>query len=259
MKIISILTILLTVLIFTPSLVQAQDDELGDLGFEDAPMEEQRPPYFGIGAGYTASFFFPDFSELNSSMTDNFDLDDLKGSVYMNGVEMFFVAVLVKNLRASVSVNWGSKQTESSFEEDGQSFTRALDYQVNNFFVFSLDYAFVLTKNFALIPRVSFGTSSLTIDTYQGTTYNWGNVGPNTDELDWMKRAEAGYYLISPQLNLEWAITDFVMFRVGGGYNLSMISDWEYNRGARLEGVPDDINANGPFVQFGLFAGLFNY
>ena len=117
----------------------------------------------------------------------------------------------------------------------------------------------VVSKSIAIVPGVGIGSGNLIIDAFQGDNFDWGNINPQADDVNWLKRAEAAYLVILPRLNVEWAVSDFVMLRAGASYSYASMGDWKYNRAADLKNVPEDITASGLAFNFGLALGLFNF
>jgi hypothetical protein len=64
-------------------------------------------------------------------------------------------------------------------------------------------------------------------------------------------------FFFYPGVNLEWAFSDFVLVRAGGGYHLSAsIGDWTDTEETVVSNVPD-IKPDGWMLHFGVFLGLF--
>lgn len=137
--------------------------------------------------------------------------------------------------------------------------TRYVDYSISQSGI-SLDYAIVPFKSFAILPGVSVGRGNLTIESYQTAQgIDWNNFTPTSSQTTNLTRLENGYWFVKPELYLEYALTNFLMFRASAGYNLVLSSEWTFNNESKISNVPDKLNSPGMQLQVGLFLGLFNY
>lgn len=234
----------------------AQDNMLDSLNFEVSAVKEEKPPYFALGGGYTGTFLFADMTELNK-IAKNYGLSDLKSNIYLSGVQGFTAIGIIPNLRLGFWGLGGSQKTELKI--DTASLTRGLNYSLS-FTGFSIDYGINLIKSLAVLPGISAGWVTATMEAYQSSnSFDFANFKPGNDLNNYRQRAEGSFYFIQPNLNLEYAVTPFLMARLNVGYSYSFSGDWKYNQDATLTNVPTGINANGMTVQFGVFVGLFNY
>ncbi len=236
----------------------AQDDKLEELGFEEGTYEEEKPPYFAVGGGYIGTFQVMNFDQINL-IAKNFGVSDFVGGIFCSGVGGIAPVLIVKNLRVTVSGYSGS------ITRDAKTFDTTLKSDINlNMSVtssvnsFGLDYAFQPFKGLAVLPGASFGWGSLTIErakTSGAVEYTTGTAQAGTQSLN---KLGANYLFVHPNLNLEYAVTQFAMIRVSAGYMLSFMGDWEMNGIAKVNNVPKELNSNALTLQFGVFVGLFN-
>ena len=71
------------------------------------------------------------------------------------------------------------------------------------------------------------------------------------------KPRTSGLTMVIPAVNLEYALTQFILVRAGGGYAIPLIKgSWDDTEGTEIRDVPD-ISPKGPMLQLGLFVGLF--
>lgn len=231
----------------------AQDDKLDSLSFEVTPVKEEKPPYFALGGGYTGTFLLLKMDDLNAHLkANNFGMSDLKSSMYMSGVQGFTAIGIVPNLRIGF---FGMSGTQTSENNVGDTIT-GVDFSLS-YTGFALDYGIILGKSIAILPGISAGWVKATIESYRSkNTAEWVAFKPESAN---MYRAEKSAYFIQPNINLEYALTPFLMARVNAGYSMSFSGDWKYNNTGTLSNVPKGINANGLTLQFGVFVGLFNY
>ena len=253
--------IVLAILLLGSNFLWSQDDMLDslDLSFESTPIREEKVPYFAIAGGFTGTFFFANFSEIDKLIESNFPSmgkERFSGSnIFMPGAEGFTAIGIIQNMRLSFFGTGGSKTIKSKIADT----TRSIDYSVS-FNGLSFDYAFVPTRRLAILIGTNLGWGTLSIEYFKTTSeVNWNEFGENVNPNNFMTRAESGIWLIQPHLNIEFAVTPFIALRANAGYSYSIKGDWKLNQNASLKEVPSNVNGNGLYAQFGLFVGLFNY
>jgi hypothetical protein len=70
---------------------------------------------------------------------------------------------------------------------------------------------------------------------------------------------ERNYFFVQPVLNLEYALTQFILVRIGGGFMFPTGDPkvWQDRQGSEITEVPEEITTRGVTIQGGLFIGLF--
>jgi hypothetical protein len=239
-----------------------QDEKLDDYSFDESELQHETPPYFAIAGGPTFTFQFANFDAVNKHLLDKaFGVGEFSGQVSMWGGEGFTGVVYVPNLRVGFYSYGGSKTLSKEFPAVGEQMgsTREVEYKLGMTGI-SLEYAYVPLKSFAVVGGVSVGRGDLSISAYETPSESdWGNYKPNSNANNYLNIASTNYWLVKPNLHLEYAVTNFLMFRGSVSYNMSFGSDWKQNYISTLKGVPDDLNAKALQVQVGIFVGLFNY
>lgn len=248
-----------------PLSVFSQDDDLEGLGFEETEFNQKEVfNYFGVGVGFTTTFLFLNFDDLNSHLTaNNFGVDELSGTMTMYGGEGFLPTLVVPNLKIGIFGRGGSIISEKELNIDNEKYTRSVEFSLS-YTGISFDYAIRLWKGGALLPSLNLGYGIISVETYQGNEFIWGNVKPVSNPNHFQNTADAGFFFLQPNINLEVAATDFLMIKASAGYSMTMIgevltSDWKYNNASNLSGVPSGINGNGINAQIGLYLGIFNF
>ncbi len=241
-------------LLISPVL-KAQDDELDDMDFEEAPLPNESPVYFAIGAGYLGTMTFINYDEINTKLKNDFKLPEYEGSMYLSGVHGFTGIGIIPNIRLGffglTGVNNVSKDTDTT--KYGSSLS--LSYMG-----FTIDYGFVPFEHFAVLPGIQVGWSEMKQEIYNTrNNSDWADFKPNNDGKYFVKSIRGTYTFVQPHLYLEYAIKPYLMVRASAGYNFSFSPDWEYNSSVAMENVPDKISTSGLSVQFGIFVGLFNF
>ncbi len=242
----------------------SQDEQLDEFSFDSEPLQTESIPYFAIAGGATVNFSFFNYDEINKHLTTNFPVSDIspnfEGSMLQIGGEGFTGLVYIQDMRVAFFSYAGKKDNGTTVAFNGVDYKRQFDYSTG-LWGLSLDYAFVPFKRFAILPGVSFAKGYLSINSYQSkSNFDWNNFKPEVgDQNVWRNELEASYWVVKPQVNLEYAITNFLMFRVGIGYSSTFAYDWKFNKSATVDNMPDGINSNGLQIQSGIFLGLFNY
>lgn len=259
MKVNLLLLTIFCFLIFTYNAF-SQDDRLDELEFESATINEEKPPYFAIGGGYTGTFIFTNFDELNKKLleqTFRFSEDALSAPIFLSGVQGFTAIGIIPNVRLGFLGMGGSKRVEK--RDTIINLNKNVEYSLSFQGVF-IDYGFILMKSLALIPGITFGWGNRTIEVYQAPAeISWDQFEAIGDINKFLNRAEGNFYFVQPNINFEYALTPFFMIRANVGYSLSFGGEWTFNQTSKLSNVPDKIDANGLTLQLGLFLGLFNY
>jgi hypothetical protein len=250
---ITILTIFLTI-----TFSKAQDDQMEKFQYDTEEVQSESASYFSVGAGYTATFHLINLDEINK-VAKQFNLSDLKSTVYLNGIEISTGVIVVKNLNIGFFNQYGN----SISSNDSSNVKTSLNYSFQNT-GFIVDYAITPFKSFAILPGLQIGFASSTIDIAKtNNDINWNDIKPYPSN-DFYYKLEKSYLNIEPRVSIEYAVTNFLMFRANASYNISTSnpftnSDWKYNDNAIVKNVPDNINQSGLKFQLGIFVGLMNY
>lgn len=249
--------ILLLVLLITANIAHSkQDDRLDEFSFESSELKHETTPYFAIAGGATFTFQFANFDALNQHLVDNgFSVGEFSGQANLWGGEGFTGVVYVPNMRVGF-FSYGGSQIKS-FSNAG--ITREVEYKLG-LSGLSIEYAIVPIKSFAIVPGVSLGRGDLSISTYEAPSEsNWADYKPLPGANNHMNVISTDYWSVKPNLHLEYALTNFLMFRGSVSYNLTFGNSWKQNNLSTLNNVPDELNANAFQIQAGIFVGLFNY
>lgn len=238
----------------------AQETDIEQFQFETEPTQTEKSPYFTLGGGYTAAFQFLNLDELNT-LAKSYNLDNLTNPMYQGGFEVFTGIFIVPNLRLGFFTDGGS--ISSNF--DSSNMHREMNYQISNLGIIA-DYAYVPFKSFAILGGVRIGMAKSNIDISQtARDVNWTEL-PTTSSLEnfYSHKLSQTFLNLEPRLNLEYAVTNFLMFRLNASYNFSIKDpfgreNWTYNSIGRVTNVPDNLNQSGFKFQLGLFVGLMNY
>lgn len=250
---------LLGLLVFTLP-AYSQDEQLEELEFETEEVQQESTGYFAVAAGYTATYNLLNMKELNNLATGKFNLPELKSPFFATGFEIFTGSIIVKNL----NVGFFSYDGTTNSKLDSTTFNRTFDYTIANKGLI-VDYGFVAYKSLAILPgfQLGFGSSTINID-QTVKKVDWGDIDGNNTIQGYHHRLEKYFLNIEPRLSIQYAVTNFLMFRANASYGLSVKNpfvkeDWIYNNSGEATNVPDEINPGGLKVQLGIFVGLMNF
>lgn len=243
----------------------SQDDELDDWTFDSEPLKEDKVPYFAIAGGYTGTFFMANTNELNSILQNvySFDSDAISSPIYMNGFEIFTGLPFLTNFRAGFYSRTGSTLQEKNISDNT---VRYAEYAISNSGI-NFEYAFVPFKKFAITFGTGIGWGNIELDIYQSqNSIDWNNIAAEQPANNFFHRAEAGFLSVEPKLNIEYAVQSWLALKLGANYTLSIMetgifsdAKWQYNQSSSINNFPNEINASGIGINFGIMIGLFNY
>jgi len=265
----------------------SQDDDFENYRFDDDKVSTQKTPYFALSFGVTTSFLFMNYDDINSKLKCSdptckvlhYSLDalDFSGPVVGLGFN-FFTALspLVNNARLGVSYFSGSQTNEFDDKttfidpQDPQLKEQQININYNRKLSISdvglhFDYAFVPMKSLAILPGIGIKTGSMTLEQYETTLpRDWNESPVLTTGAIPNEKLEYSYVAFAPQLNIEYALTGFLMLRASGSYMLAVDSPfsknaWTINGNNPYTGVPKSVKPQGFSATIGLYLGLFNY
>lgn len=256
-----LLICLLLALTVTLGNIQAQDDKLDKLSFEESPLLDEKPPYFAVGGGFLGTFLFTNFDELNLSAA-SFGVGEFKSPVFLTGAQGFTAIGVIPNIRVGIVSIGGKATLQKEFTDSigpipiSSTVNRTMEYSTS-LTGFTIDYAIQPFKHFAIIPGVMLGFGTVAVERSQSTASR-SFIDPIPSSENYFNRLDASITVLQPNLNIEYAITQFSMIRINAGYMMSFVGDWKADRQTAISGVPDKINSSGLTLQFGIFVGLFN-
>lgn len=256
------LTALLAFLLGIASIATAQPN--GDeFDFDEIPLDEGELPYIGVGGGYTAFLSFMNFDPLNE-VTAKLGMEKFGGQLLMHGGGGWTVIGLIPSLRFGVYGAGGSTTKSKSLTFAGTEYNRTVRFDAG-FTAAHFDYAIPIFRGFAVVPGFMIGSGSNTFKVVQtqaagadqenilGGFLGGGDTLVNNNRQATVSRS---FLFLYPAVNLEYAVTQFVMLRVGGGYQYTGPGKWLDTEGTEVAGF-DAIKSDGPMLQVGLFLGLF--
>jgi hypothetical protein len=243
----SILTAIVVIILFSSGYSQTKQ-------FFDSP--------FGGGGGYTPSWVFPNFDEINKKIS-NIDIPAFSSSgFYSSGGAGFIYPGFIPNLRVG-GMGFGGSTSESVLKS---GFTYEAEYSIGGGGL-TIEYTLPLIKDFGVSLGAIIGAGSLEIELNKNPgSFNWNEIWsdlldeplpPSLDSKHY--ELQNDYWFFSPTINIEFPVYRFIAIRIGGGYQLTFGDEWTANNDKELLNVPDKLNGNGFFIQSGIFLGFFAY
>jgi hypothetical protein len=245
--------LLIIAVLLMPILVSAQDDEIDNLPFENEPLREESLSYFLVAGGLTFDWLMLNEDHLNSFIANVPEGLKLSGPMQLSGGQGVTGIPWIKNLRIGVLGYGGSLESDIVTEND-------IDYQAKltaSMFGFSVHYGYVPFRGFAILGGVNAGWGDVRYETYATvkdalSEFDMHNGGTN--------RLQKDYFFVMPNIQLEYALANFIVLRADASYNLTVGQDenWTYNANG-TNTVNPDFNLNGLKVGFGVMVGLINF
>jgi hypothetical protein len=255
---------LLVILTFALTNVNAQDADIDDFSFDTEEIQTEKPVYFAIGGGYAANFMFYDPAPINNvfakgNAVSGFEFPEFEKPIVMHGATAILSTYYIPNTRIGFFLLGGNQTKSYSLTENEKTYDMDMKYS-QSILGGSIDYGFILMKSLVVLPGLGFGHGNMTFEaTKTNSAYSWSDFDNMNDE-NFIKRAETGYWFVQPQLNIEYAVTGVLAFRLNANYILPFgQKDWKYNNSKELTNTLSDIETKGFSVQLGLMVGLFNY
>jgi hypothetical protein len=102
------------------------------------------------------------------------------------------------------------------------------------------------------------GAGSISLELYRNDgNFSWEGILDEPSNIS--RKIENNFWTFTPTLNADFPVYRFIALRLGVGYQLTFAGDWEAENNQSISGIPSDLNANGFFIQVGIFAGFFSF
>ncbi|MER3328567.1 MAG: hypothetical protein RIF34_03230 [Candidatus Kapaibacterium sp.] len=242
--------ILISILLL-PILLEAQDDDIV-LPFDNEPLKQEALDYFVLAGGVTFDWLMINDENLNDfhSFPDGLNLS---GPIHLTGGTGVTGIPWVKNLRLGVFGYGGS--LESEIIEDGNLSQNSLTVSM---FGFSVHYGYVPFEHFAILGGLNAGWGDVTFENYSSVTTPVEEINPPVTGM--IQRLEKNYFFAMPNIQLEYALANFIIIRADASYNLTIGQDqnWTYSR-LGTSTVNPDLDLSGLKIGFGVMVGLVNF
>lgn len=238
------------------SFMQAQDDRLNSLNFDEEPLPEETAPYSAVGVGPVVNLFMPNVTDLNAKATE-LGLPELSSPFLQFGAEFYTAIGVFPNVRVGFSWLTGSVNSSKDIDVSGQTMHRRMDYSVSSRTI-HVDYALTVAPSFTILPGVGLSWAYTGIDLRtNGASFDWATTSGTPQSTNW--QIERSALAVLPRVSFEYVLTPFLSIRAQGAYALQVsTSDWQANRHSTITNMPSSIGVNGFSAHLGVFVGLFN-
>jgi len=250
--------LLLMSVLLMPMFLTAQDDEIDNLPFDNEPLRDDSRSYFVLAGGLTYDFLMVNEDNLNSFFDMQSESDfKLSAPIQLTGGQGVTGIPWVKNLRVGVFGYGGSTESEIS----ALSGTEIGDGEAQNsltasLFGFSVHYGYVPFEHFAILGGLNAGWGDVTFETFSAS----GEMKTDIASDFRMDRFEKNYFFVMPNIQIEYALANFIILRADASYNMTVGQDenWTQNY-LGTNSVNPDFDLSGLKVGFGVMVGLVNF
>ena len=251
--------VILIVILCSGQFISAQEAR-----YYDAP--------FGGGGGFTPGWIFPKFEELNTKIKQ-FGIPEFSSSgFFTTGGAGFIYLGFIKNLRVG-GMGFGGSKSVSGSESipdllNKKSDMNAVQYILNKEIDYSLggggvtiEYTLPFVRTFGISLGAVIGGGSMQIDIYQNSgSFSWNNLWNDisSPQINTHRTIKNNFWFFNPTVNIDIPFLRFMIFRIGGGYQLTFANSWKIDNNVSFSDVPSALNGNSFFIQTGIFAGFFS-
>jgi hypothetical protein len=208
---------------------------------------------FGGGGGFVGGWSFPNVDPINLKLKE-IGIPELSTSgLFTTGGAGFIYIGFVKYLRIG-GMGYGGT-TSSALTIDG----------INNEAIYSIggggltvEYTLPFIKNIGVSVGAIVGAGSMSLELYRNDgNFSWDEILDEPANIS--REIENSFWTFTPTLNAEFPVYRFIALRLGVGYQLTFAGDWEAENDQSISDIPSDLNANGFFIQAGIFVGFFSF
>ena len=216
---------------------------------------EIKNPRYGFGIGFNPFYILHDFSDVNQKLSISGYNKLSKDNIISYGGSFYIYTGFVQNLR--VGGFWSQADKNSSKKDN--NLIKDFDYNFS-FWAVNVDYALPLAKRLSLVFGSFFGkgTQNYDISEKYNNDIDWEELWNSSSRvIDNKTNLNSSFFIFSPYVLLEYALLDFLMIRIGGGYIGSAKTDLNYENFYPVKNVPSSLRINDFYFQFGILTGLF--
>jgi len=243
------------------------------IGFSTILFSQDRMRYFdapfGGGGGFTPGWIFPKFDELNTRLSQLGIPKFSNSGLFTTGGAGFIYIGVIKGLRVG-GMGFGGSKSESSIVNTGPigppvgliSEKREVDYSIGGGGL-TIEYTLPFVREFGISVGGIIGGGSVNINIYKNSgDISWNNLWTQANaygSTDYARQLKNTYWFFTPTLNIDVPVYRFVVFRVGGGYQVTFANSWKIDNGRNLLNVPSGLNGNSFYLEAGVFLGFFSF
>jgi hypothetical protein len=219
------------------------------------------PGYSYIGGGVILGMHLPSLTNFNSLIAQPFIHQNLKEQAFYVGGQGFMPFPFVKNLRiGGIGMSGSSSICCVSDTVTGQPVMRSLTYHVG-YGALTLDYAVFNSNKFHILAGSEFGLGDVEIWAQQAVNRSTFDIASefSSNTFNITHNYHAGFFLLKPQVEFEYAPLKWLMARLAAGYQVTLMGTWKADADVSITDAAalGKVDGNGAFFHFGLFVGFF--
>ncbi len=209
---------------------------------------------FGGAGGFEVFYFAPDFSGLNSALTQS-GLPEMKNGILTYGGGGYSYILFIPNVRIG-GVGFGGSKSVSNVVNN---YYKSAEYHIGGGGV-TIEYTFPQIKFMQLSVGATLGGGSTEIDIHsRKSVASWSQIWNDFNSSSEAKSysIKSNFFLFSPSINGEILLSRFAALRIGAGYQFAVGESFTAFDGIDLSGVPSNLNSQSFFINAGIMVGLF--
>ena len=220
------------------------------------------PAYSWIGGGVILGLHLPSLTDFNSQIAQPFIKQNLKEQAFMIGGQFFMPFPFVKNLRiGGIGMSGNSNVCcVPNTTSLGQPVMRSLTYHIG-YGALTVDYSFFNTNKFHILGGLELGLGGIDVIAQQAANRNSFDIGSEFDSptTNITHTYHAGFFLIKPQVEFEYAPLRWLMLRLAAGYQVTSMGTWTADDEVSLGnvGALANVSGKGAIFHLGIFLGFF--
>jgi len=226
--------------------------------------EEASVTYSWLGGGFYIGYLMPDLTDFNKNISQPFVGKDVDERVLLFGGRGFMPFPFVRNLRVG-GLGYGGVTERCCVDDTAsqQPVTRSLKYSIG-YGALTIDYALpIAVRRMFFLLGVELGLGGIDIEAKQAAKRVEFDIRSEFDNpsTNITHTYSSGFFLLKPQLQIEWAPSNFLMLQLAAGYQTTFMGDWKVDGDVELGNTDalSNINGSGPVVNFGVNIGFFHY
>ena len=225
--------------------------------------EEASVSYGWLGGGFYIGYFIPDLTDFNKNIAQPFVGQNLDEQVLLFGGRGFMPFPYVRNLRIG-GLGYGGTTERCCVDttaSTGQDVTRSLKYSIG-YGALTIDYALpIAVRRMFFLFGVELGLGGIDIEAKQAAKRLAFDIQTEFDNptTNITHTYSAGFFLVKPQLQIEYAPTNFLMLQLAAGYQITPMGIWKVDGDVDLGNTDklSNINGSGLVFNFGVNIGFF--
>ncbi len=209
---------------------------------------------FGGAGGFEVFYFAPNFSGLNSALTQS-GLPEMGNGILTYGGGGYSYILVIPNVRIG-GVGFGGSKSVSGVVNN---YYKSAEYHIGGGGV-TIEYTFPQIKFMQLSIGATLGGGSTEIVVNsRKSVVSWSQIWDDFNSSSKTKsyNIKSKFFLFSPSINGEILLSRFAALRIGVGYQFAVGESLTAFDEVELSGVPSNLNSQSFFINAGIMVGLF--